>query len=230
MPVGTDGPADSMVERLRRSGPAPPPSGRRTSWIAAGLVIAAVVLVAAAVAWDLTHDARLGPDPTVASSDSCGGGVPSAVLAFDARTGDQRWSALTGASSNLVMGDRTLVVDDGATFRGLAVDEGEARWCDVLDPTKVRGIRPIGSAGALLYVEADRLVLRADADGADGAERWSIPGGFEVVTSDDHVVLVADLDTNDGARRVFRGLDVTTGEERWSFERPRGPEVESYPP
>lgn len=192
------------------------------------------------------HTPRLD-DGAVYVGDDAG-----AVRAFDAASGENRWSVeVTGEGEDVPPGDVTVeaVVDGRAYVAGdegaWAVEEGEIAWSFPTDGRRVSSIR----AGELVYCSPRGSVVALD----DGEEGWSADGALQAVTdeavylrraselcafdpgsgdelwcvdiNEDGDVAVAD----DG--RVFYGTDEVTavaadGESRWSVV-PEGGAVQS---
>lgn len=190
--------------------------GERLKWRRKSVVAAAVaVLVVGYVVWDLRTESMTGPDPTVADGDSCGGGAPAAVLAIDAASGKQRWSARVGQSWSLDLTDGTVAASGGGSLRALDVADGRARWCRAFEP---RGevLGAVAADGAFVGSKGNSVVAyRA----RDGRQLWTRQGTGDWLTSDGEVaVLRRGFASPKG--QTTRGLTGSTGEERWVYRTP----------
>ncbi len=188
-----------------------------------GAIAAVVALVVGYVVWDLRTDSLTGPAPAVAAEDSCDGGAPTAVLAFDVSTGEQRWSALAGHSWHLGLTDGTVATSGGGQLRALDVADGHARWCRVFEPDgEILGA--VAADGAIVGGDGDAIVAyRA----RDGEQLWTRAGSGDWLLTDGELAVLRrgfggteDLTTT--------GLVGSTGEERWTYRTP-APGTGFYP-
>lgn len=127
------------------------------------------------------------------------------------------WSVALGARSGIgfapiVAGDSVWVAAQDGTVMRVATDTGRVTWRTSLQRVLTAGV---GTDGSLAVVATRDGALVALGD--DGAERWSVPVGAEMVTPPvvaDSTVLVRTTDN-----RVI-AFEAATGARRWSFSRP----------
>ena len=177
-------------------------------WWKIGVVIVAVALGGGYLAWDLTTDSLTGPAPSVSASDSCGGGAPSVVLAFKARTGLPQWSARIGEASDLELADDTVTAIGPGGLRTLNVADGSARWCSDDEPN----LEVVAAGNTLVSSRGESVVGRR---ASDGKRVWTRPGQTDWIGSDGTVAVVQKGFGSD--RQTVRGLDPASGREVWRY-------------
>lgn len=104
------------------------------------------------VLWQQTLDASMYQPPAAADGTVVvGAGNGARAMAFDAATGERRWSFHTGVSQSapVVVGDRVLVSGANTGIWALDLATGEERWYSG-DLGNV-GSQPVVADGALLY-------------------------------------------------------------------------------
>lgn len=98
-------------------------------------------------------------------------GDPGAVVAVDARSGEERWrrSAESGLDSIPAIHDDRVIVTGGESLTALSIAEGTPEWSVALGD---RGETPTVADG-IVYLTTTGGTLRA-VDAADGTEVWTI--------------------------------------------------------
>ena len=157
-----------------------------------------------------------------------GGGDTSAVVAFDAETGEEEWRASREDASNLVStpvvaDGRVLVLDALGGVLAFDTEDGHSLWrSEVINPIAPSG-QPflLQGVGASAPVSADGRVFAVDVtgrayafDAETGAPLWdhalNDPSRFSPPLLAEDQLLVT---TDSGA---LSAIDVATGHLRWS--------------
>jgi outer membrane protein assembly factor BamB len=147
--------------------------------------------------------------------------APLRVAAFDARSGDHRWTARAGehVTGAVAVANGSVFVCDTTAERLYAFDaaDGSVRW------------RSDREGFGAPVVGGDTVFVRSVSDGslrafatADGSSRWRRRLGdvASVAVADGTLYVVAGGAGADADRRAARllALDVATGERRWGTE------------
>jgi outer membrane protein assembly factor BamB len=83
------------------------------------------------------------------TGDSVVVATPTAVVALDARTGQQRWSVSPGSHDNQVaVGSSRIAMADRTGIRVVATDTGDS----ILELTDLSDVTTVGLGGGRLYV------------------------------------------------------------------------------
>ncbi|WP_254864639.1 PQQ-binding-like beta-propeller repeat protein [Halovivax gelatinilyticus] len=170
-----------------------------------------------------TYDgAELGESPIVHDGTVYATGRDGLVVALDAESGDEAWTAPVGESV-----ESTPTLADGMVFAGttggtlyaIEAESGDEAWTfdaggHVAAPTVADGVVYVGSFDDTLYA----------VDAASGDEEWrfdtgAIPTGATVAGG---TVFVGS-----GGARVF-AIDAASGEQTWRFEE-SDIDTEPYP-
>ncbi|HUY37056.1 MAG TPA: PQQ-binding-like beta-propeller repeat protein [Pirellulales bacterium] len=167
-----------------------------------------------------------------------GGADGACLVAFDVKTGEERWRALDDAASyaSPIMveqaGRRVLVCWTGAHVVGLDPLSGQVHWQQPFQPTRmVISIATPVSAGGRLFVSSfydGSLMLRLKADELTAEQVWRRLGPDEKKTDALHSIISTPLLKGDCVYGVdsygeLRCLDANTGDRLWeSLEPMRG--------
>jgi len=182
-------------------------------WLVAGVAAAVIGLCVGYVVWDLRTDSLTGPDPTVAPAATCGGGAPTALLAIDAATGHQRWSALVGLAFDIPIAGSTVGIGSYSHLGGLDVGDGHARWCRDLGPADEFDSMVAAGDAFVAGRAAEAGAYRA----SDGRKIWTRATGSNALSSDGTLAVLAD---GSGDPPTVRGIDGDTGTQRWAYRDP----------
>jgi outer membrane protein assembly factor BamB len=181
---------------------------RKRWWVVIPVVLLAV---AGYLVWDSRTDSFTGPAPTVSASASCGGDAPGALLAFDAATGQQRWSARVGETFSLATTSGAVASLGTDRLRVLDARTGRARWCrSDTDATHALST----ASGAVVVTDFPNVVAR---EASDGSQRWSLRSRADLLTSDGQTVV---LGFGSDAGSMVTGIDGRTAAQRWHYRLP----------
>ena len=202
-------------------------AGGRSSAISLPAVADGLVFAGTAVYPEYADSPQSRPSSPVAEPQSSG-----SLVAFDARSGVERWRALIGASSSsspAVVDDVVYLGSEDGRVAAFDARSGAQRW---------RSSAPAGGrvdeqagwygdlavAGGMVYVAGGDGVVRA-LDAATGKDRWRheiggsqlttpvVAGGAVYVGA----MAVGDAVKDGGHRSRLSVLDAATGAERWTF-------------
>lgn len=185
----------------------------------------------------ISKEVWLGEPPATPEAGATPVGVAhmaGALVAFDARTGEEVWSYETARAGNFapaIAGGLAYVLGEDGTLHAVDAATGVRRWTVSVSADTTRGLAASPAvAGGAVYV-ADRLGRMHAFDAKTGDERWSAliggnyPTGAAVAGDTVYVGTFANppLDPNEppdpvlpeGAQR-FYALDIATGSERWA--------------
>jgi outer membrane protein assembly factor BamB len=153
-----------------------------------------------------------------ASADGTVFTSPGALHAIDARTGEERWKALTFAGAPLVHEDVVVVAGLGRLY-ALELATGAQRWAEPSPESEamVKFGSRLAVGGGVVVARANDGSVRA-ADLATGAPRWrTSPAGCDMgrapVTIIGACAVFVEFVSMDRAEVV--ALDLATGVERW---------------
>ncbi len=156
---------------------------------------------------------------------------PNKIVALDAETGTQRWTAELGQAS---FSDDPLGVDGGRVFAVTQGDDGKVVAFDALTGSRLWELpigpnrsdeHPLAQAGRVYFeasdVKTNSASLRA-VDAATGATVWDFPIGSFVVTAPivGNGLIYVGAYTFDGSNNKSRwvyAIDTATGNERWRY-------------
>lgn len=150
---------------------------------------------------------------------------PRRLIARDAASGAELWSAELGVAGDLAARDDTPQVDasiDGVYAAFEIADGGSVEHIEFLDPASgsVRGSFALPDGQRAHYV-VDGVLVASSVDGVggyavpSGDPIWSIPGAWVVERTDGRVVLTSTADPTGGTAVEVVLVDAATGAERW---------------
>lgn len=154
------------------------------------------------------------------------------VQAFDAATGDRRWtrSGLGGGwfDASPTVANGTIYLHRGVATYALALADGSRRW---RVPTGLPSASTPAATADTVYVAGDDTYVRA-LSAADGSERWRTKTAARIECN---LSLVGDTLVAGTAAGTVLALDAASGAERWRYqlasrtsggsERPARPET-----
>ena len=198
--------------------------GLAQSETSAGLV-EALNAQTGAVVWKAQTSATAGA-PAVASGGLYVGAVDGTVRAFDAKTGQPRWSFTRtvgvgqrfGMDGYAAVSDDTVIVssDSGAVY-ALGAATGKQRWVFALPTadTHIYTTPALGSGVAYIASAGPNAALYA-LDIATGQTRWSVSqaGGFDGPP----LLIGQTLYVGANLADTFHAYNATTGASLWSFD------------
>lgn len=137
------------------------------------------------------------------------------VAAYDAATGDDRWSALgefeTWFHARPVVADGTVYVMDDVAAYALDLATGEVRW---RFPTGLPSDSTPAAADSTVYVAGNDTYVRALST-ADGTEQWRAKTGGHVRSNVSVAAGRVCVGTDTGTVYAF---DSANGTERWHHQ------------
>lgn len=160
-----------------------------------------------------THDLHeYASTPTVAGETVYYGAGDDRVVAYDAGSGEERWTAETDGETTAAPTVRNGLVFEptrGGTLYALETGDGSEAWTADLPGTARRSA---AATGDRIVVATEEGLAAFDRDG-DGTSPWTIP---TVKAATAPVIADGTVYVGDGA--VLRALALSNGEDRWTFE------------
>jgi outer membrane protein assembly factor BamB len=186
----------------------------------AGEVSADTTSVTPSETWRTQVDTYFQPAQTLAGDGTVYSINNGTVDALDAATGDRQWEKRFPGQflGGLVDSDGRLYVSGDGFLAALEQNTGDERWNKSLDGTPVR------ISSGTVYVDGGQTVKALDAQ--DGSVMWneSTTTGASVQGVSDGVVVVRKTVRVQFGSPTFqtqlRGLDASSGAERWSTRIP----------
>jgi outer membrane protein assembly factor BamB len=153
---------------------------------------------------------------------------PRRLIALDAGSGEELWSAELGAPGSPTTGDDTPEVEasaDGLYVTFETTGGGSVEHVEFLDPAtgSVRGSLALPDGQRANFL-ADGVLVASSTNAVtgyavpSGEPIWSIPGTWVVERPGGRVVLTSTADPAGGAAVEVVLIDVATGAERWHVE------------
>nr|MBR9810797.1 PQQ-binding-like beta-propeller repeat protein [bacterium] len=174
------------------------------------------------------------------------GGENSTVVAFDKKTGEEKWKALNARSPGYstpvietVNGHRQLLVWDAENVNGLDPKTGEVFWSVEFKPEYGMAVGAPRVWKDLVYVmgfNGKSAAIRVDSEGRSAKVAWGrdLRKGVAGVMN---TAYVRDGFVYSGGRKgLFRCIEIETGRRVWAAEEPlrkadgsgRGPWLQAF--
>ncbi|KZN25571.1 hypothetical protein A4G99_03625 [Haladaptatus sp. R4] len=154
--------------------------------------------------------------------------APEKLYAFDAETGETRWTFkgdgckyARGTPGVQFAGDELLLLDEKTLWK---LDPDDASVLASYNYGKYDDFYRLATNGEMAYLSTstDTPTDTLAIDVSDGSKRWMKSFGTDTpvhTISMDDTLYVSNAQTGDS--RLF-ALDATTGDRRWRFDEPRG--------
>ena len=167
-----------------------------------------------------------------------GGGPDAKVVAFDKRTGDEVWRALSsdsepGYSQPIIFevgGVRQLIIWHPEGVASLDPSTGERYWEQPVKADYGMSVATPVRSGSQLFVSSfynGAMMLGLDQDRPDATVRWKSDSNSEIMTKALHAVINTPVIQGDYIYGIcsygqLRALDARTGERVWETQAVTG--------